>query len=71
MPGMTPSHRTCVLLALSLPSFSTGAWPQSQFATVFGTITDTSGAVISGVRVRILNQSIGLKRDTFTDLYHT
>jgi len=56
------------LLAVSLALFSTCAWPQTQLATVFGTITDTSGAVISGAQVTILNQSTGLKRDTPTDL---
>jgi hypothetical protein len=51
-----------------LALFSTGAWPQSHLATVFGPIADTSGAVVSGAQVRILNQNTGLKRDTLTDL---
>src|SRR5215467_9481910 len=56
------------LLALSLALFSSYAWPQTQLATVFGTVTDASGAVISGARVTLLNQSTGLKRDASTDL---
>src|SRR5215831_6976629 len=56
------------LLALSLALFSSYAWPQTQLATVFGTVTDASGAVISGARVTLLNQSTGLKRDATTDL---
>ena len=60
--------RGCLLLALSSALFSAPAWPQTQLATVFGTITDTSGAVISGAQVTILNLSTGLKRDTFTEL---
>lgn len=65
--------RACLLLALSLALFTACAWPQTQLATVFGTITDASGAAISGAQVAILNQSTGLKRDTPTDLtgqYH-
>ena len=56
------------LLALSLALFSPYAWPQTQLATVFGTVTDASGAVISGARVTLLNQGTGLKRDATTDL---
>ena len=59
--------RACLLLALFLALFSSYAWPQTQLATVFGTITDASGAVISGAQVTILNQSTGLKRDASTD----
>ena len=65
--------RACLLLALSLALFSACAWPQTQLATVFGTIIDASGAVISGAQITILNQSIGLKRNASTDLtgqYH-
>src|SRR5499433_2654793 len=56
------------LLALLLALFSSCAWPQTQLATVFGTVTDPSGAVISGAQVTLLNQSNGLKRDAPTDL---
>src|SRR5262252_1828543 len=56
------------LLALSLALFSSCAWPQTQLATVFGTVTDASGAAISGAQVTLLNQSTGLKRDAPTDL---
>src|SRR5215831_3789953 len=56
------------LLALSLALFSSCAWPQTQLATVFGTVTDASGAAISGAQVTLLNQSNGLKRDAATDL---
>ena len=59
--------RACLLLALFLALFSSYAWPQTQLATVFGTITDASGGVISGAQVTILNQSTGLKRDASTD----
>jgi hypothetical protein len=47
--------------------FSAYAWPQTEVATVFGTVTDPSGAVIAGAQVTIVNQSTGLKRDSSTD----
>src|SRR5262244_1326247 len=62
------SRRSCIFLALLLALFSTSAWPQTQLASVFGTITDATGAAISGAQVTLLNQSTGLKRDASTDL---
>ena len=56
------------MLALQLVLFSACAYPQSQLAAVFGTITDASGAVISGAQVTVLNKSNGLKRNALTDL---
>jgi hypothetical protein len=56
------------LLALLLALFSARAWPQTQLASVFGTITDASGAVVSGARLTFVNKSTGLKRDVSTDL---
>jgi hypothetical protein len=47
--------------------FSVGALAQTQLATVFGTITDPSGAVVPGVSVTIVSQGTGLKRSALTD----
>jgi len=58
----------CPLLALVLALFSAPAWPQTQLASIFGTITDASGAVVSGAHVAFFNTNTGLKRDAFTDL---
>jgi len=58
----------CLLLALILPSLSARAWPQTQLASVFGTITDASGAVISDAHLTFVNKSTGLKREVSTDL---
>jgi hypothetical protein len=58
----------CLLLALASALSSSGTWPQTQLASVFGTITDASGAVVSEARVTFLNKSTGLKRDASTDL---
>jgi Carboxypeptidase regulatory-like domain/TonB dependent receptor len=63
----TPFGR-CVLLALTLAVFSACAWPQTQLATVFGTITDPSGAVVPAAQVAIVNQSTELKREVLTDM---
>jgi Carboxypeptidase regulatory-like domain/TonB-dependent Receptor Plug Domain/TonB dependent receptor len=66
-PATKCVSRACLLLALSLALFSACAWPQTQLATIFGTVTDATGAAISGAQVAILNQSTGLKRDAPTD----
>lgn len=60
-------HRPGAISILLLFVFSAYAWPQTEVATVFGTVTDPSGAVIPGAQVTILNQSTGLKRDSSTD----
>src|SRR5260370_6271034 len=43
------------------------AWAQAQRGTLFGTVTDTSGAVVPGAEVSVENVSTGLKRDGRTD----
>jgi hypothetical protein len=60
-------RRSCILLVLAWASFSVCAWPQTQLATAFGTITDPSGAPIPGANVVIVNQGTGLKRSALTD----
>src|SRR5215475_7730713 len=65
------SLKPYILLALLLGSFS--AWPQTQLATVFGTITDPAGAVIPEAQVTVSSASTGLKRIARTDIngqYH-
>src|SRR4051812_29531788 len=72
--GAGQAHRTasaqrpnCARLAWLLALSSLCAWSQTQLATVFGTISDPSGAVIPGAQVTIVNQSTGLKRGSLTD----
>src|SRR5260370_36998671 len=48
------------LLAALIPA---PAWAQTQLGTLFGTVTDTSGAVVPGAAVSVENVSTGLKRD--------
>src|SRR5262245_16079082 len=62
------SYRPWILLAISLALFSVCAWSQTQLATVFGIITDPSGAVVPGAQVTIVNKSTGLTREALTDM---
>jgi Carboxypeptidase regulatory-like domain len=66
-------HRQCILLALSLALYLASAWPQTQLATVFGTITDSTGAVITEAQVTVSAINTGLRRVGLTDIngeYH-
>ena len=56
-------YQPCILAVL----FSVGAWSQTQLATVLGTVSDPSGAVVPGVSVTIVSRGTGLKRGTLTD----
>ena len=67
------SGRLYIHLTILLALFSSTAWSQTQLATIFGTITDPSGASIPQAAVTIINQSTGLKREVFTSVtgqYH-
>src|SRR5215469_8836025 len=67
------SSRSCILLAFSLALCSVSACAQTQLATVFGMITDPTGAVIAGAAVTVSSIDTGLKRVGFTDIegqYH-
>ena len=63
-----PPYRLWVLLATLLASCSPIAWSQTQLATVLGTISDPSAAVIPGAKITIVSQRTGLKRTVLTDL---
>ena len=72
-PAVECVSRACLVLALSWAFFSISAWPQTQLATVFGTVIDPSGAVIAEAQVTVSNISTGLKRVVLTDIngqYH-
>src|SRR5580704_2084602 len=60
-------YRPRILSAASAALFSVVAWSQTQLATVSGTITDPSGAVVPGVSVMIVSQGTGLTRSNPTD----
>jgi len=61
------SSRPRLLFVLSLALLPACAWSQSQLATVSGTVTDKSGAVILRARVVIVSQGTGLEQSTGTD----
>jgi len=61
------SYRPCIMSAALAALFSVGAWSQTQLATVSGTITDPTGAVVPDVSVTIVSQGTGLKRSALTD----
>ncbi len=59
-------------MALLLAS-STPAWSQTQLGTLFGTITDSTGALIMEAQVTVSSINTGLKRVGITDIkgqYH-
>ena len=56
------SYPPYMLSAVLAAFFSVGACSQTQLATVSGTITDPTGAVVPGVSVTIVSQGTGLKR---------
>jgi len=67
------SCRSHILVAPFLALYSASGWPQTQLATVFGTVTDPTGAVIPGADVTVSSTNTGLKRVGLTDLrgeYH-
>src|SRR5580704_11449722 len=61
------NFRLYTLSAVLVALFSAGAWSQTQLATVSGTVTDPSGAVVPGVSVTIVGQGTGLKRSAPSD----
>ena len=61
------SHRPYIPFAALMALFSVAAWSQAQLATVSGTITDPSGAVVPGASIMIVGQSAGWKRSVLTD----
>ena len=62
------SKSKSVLFLFSLAAIlAAPAWAQTQLGILFGTVTDTSGAVVPGAEVSVENVSTGLKRDGRTD----
>jgi len=64
---LAPFRCLAILAIVFLASFAGVLRAQTQLATVFGTVTDPSGAAIPGAQITIANQSTGWKRDTVTD----
>jgi len=66
-PSSNRAHRPYIVLALSLAVYSAAACAQTQLATVFGTVTDPTGAVIAEAQVTVSSINTGLKRAALTD----
>jgi hypothetical protein len=67
---MAPSHRLRVVILLVMPILL-GVFPiasaQTSNATLQGTVTDSSGAVLPGVTVKLESPATGLLRDIATN----
>jgi len=63
-----PWGRSSRRLTISLTLFSAIACSQTQLTTIFGSITDPSGAAIPQAAVTIVNQDTRLKRGALTDV---
>src|SRR4029077_10109644 len=59
--------KSVLFLFLLAALIAAPAWAQTQLGTLFGTVTDTSGAVVPGAEVSAENITTGLKRDGRTD----
>ena len=64
--GVAAHFSAMVILAIAI-LFPSHASAQVTGATLSGTITDPSGAAISGAKVSILNKATGATRDLTTD----
>ena len=63
-PSKSRNARFLFLLAALIAA---SASAQTQLGTLFGTVTDPSGAVVPGAEVSVENVTTGLKRDGSTD----
>jgi hypothetical protein len=58
---------TAISIILGVLCFSMPALAQSTFGTILGTVTDSSGAVMPNIVVKITNQGENTSRDVHTD----
>jgi hypothetical protein len=59
-------YMSSMLLLIVLPS-ATPARGQFSSGTILGTVTESSGAVIPGVVIKIINRATNLIRETVTN----
>src|SRR6185312_6016432 len=59
--GLTILVRLCVVL------YAGSAWPQTQVASIFGSVTDQTSARIMGAQITVSSKNIGLKRVALSD----
>jgi Carboxypeptidase regulatory-like domain len=58
---------SCCPVVLSLLALVVSAAGQSTGGRILGRVTDTTGAVVTGVQVTLINEATGVSRDTKTD----
>jgi len=58
--------RVCILLFLAI-ALAAPSYGQSTFATITGSVTDPSGAVLPGVEVTAVHKTLGLKFTTLSN----
>src|SRR5580693_3344480 len=68
---MSNSSRTsltvCLAVVLAIAAFTTPTFAQQVFGSIFGTVTDASGAAIANAKVTITDASKGTKFEVTTD----
>ena len=65
-PLRSPRVRFAAAFALAVLA-SASSFAQSTYATLVGTVTDTSGAVVPGATITVTNEATGLKRSVTAD----
>ena len=60
------SNWTCFLLAIMVLALSVGAFAQGGVGELTGQVSDSTGAVVSGVEVKLTNTATGEVRTTVT-----
>ena len=58
---------TCVLLGAVILGLASSAWAQAVSGTILGTVTDSTGAVVAGAKVTLVNEGTGLTRVVMAD----
>jgi Carboxypeptidase regulatory-like domain len=66
MPGRRPNVERFLVLAGALASFALGGFGQTFYGSILGTVTDPSGAPISGASVTVTNNGTGEHRTAQT-----
>src|ERR1035441_2745048 len=57
----------CLAVVLALAAFTTPTFAQQVFGSIFGTVTDASGAAVANAKVTITDASKGTKFEVTTD----
>ena len=64
---MKDGLKNCLCLLLILLGTTHALWAQSTTATIAGTVTDESAAVLPNAQIAVTNTATGVKRSVSTD----